>query len=124
MVLGCTTTPGAPGLSTRKTAVTNWGHSWVVLGVIVRLPLAPDQYFCLPILFRLYISKQTVAKKGGPYRKRSQLAVEMLQVLCTAYEHRHFHVVADLSLRRKDRLSEPFEERRPDQSAGPQRAAA
>jgi len=25
-----------PLLSTRRTAVTNWGHSWVVLGVIVR----------------------------------------------------------------------------------------
>jgi len=84
-----------PLLSTRKTAIMNWGHSWVVLGVIVRLPFAPDQCFCLPILFRLYLSKQTAAKKGGPYRKRSQLAVEMLQVLCTAYEHRRFHVIAD-----------------------------
>lgn len=84
-----------PLLSTRKTAVMNWGHSWVVLGVIVRLPFAPNQCFCLPILFRLYISKQTAAKKGGPYRKRSQLAVEMLQVLCQAHENRRFHVVAD-----------------------------
>lgn len=84
-----------PLLSTRKTAVMNWGHSWVVLGVIVRLPFAPDQCFCLPILFRLYISKQTAGKKGGPYRKRSQLAVEMLQVLCQAHENRRFHVVAD-----------------------------
>lgn len=84
-----------PLLSTRKTAIMNWGHSWVVLGVIVRLPFAPDQFFCLPILFRLYVSKQTVAKKGGTYRKRSQLAVEMLQVFCKAYEHRRFHVIAD-----------------------------
>lgn len=84
-----------PLLSTRKTAIMNWGHSWVVLGVIVRLPFAPEQCFCLPILFRLYISKQTVAKKGGTYRKRSQLAVEMLELLCTAYENRRFHVIAD-----------------------------
>ena len=84
-----------PLLSPRKTAIMNWGHSRVVLGVIVRLPFAPDKYFCLPILFRLYISKQTAAKKGGPYRKRSQRAVEMLQVLCQAHESRRFHVVAD-----------------------------
>ncbi len=63
-----------PLLSTWKTAILNWGHSWVVLGVIVRLPFAPDQCFCLPILFRLYVSKQIVAKKGGTYRKRSQIS--------------------------------------------------
>ena len=30
-----------PILSSRGMAITNWGHSWVVLGVIVRLPLWP-----------------------------------------------------------------------------------
>jgi hypothetical protein len=84
-----------PLLSTRKTAIMNWGHSWVVLGVIVKFPFCTDKYFCLPILFRLYVSKQTAAKKGGTYRKRSQLAVEMLEVLCKAHENRRFHVVAD-----------------------------
>lgn len=84
-----------PLLSTRKTALFNWGHSWVVLGVIVRFPFCPDRYFCLPILFRLYVSKKTVAKKGGRYRKRSAWAVEMLGVLCKRYENQRFHAVAD-----------------------------
>lgn len=84
-----------PLLSTRRTAVMNWGHSWVVLGVIVRFPFRPEKYFCLPILFRLYISKQTASKRGGRYRTRPELAVEMLHVLCKAYEHRRFHVIAD-----------------------------
>lgn len=84
-----------PLLSTRKTALFNWGHSWVVLGVIVRFPFCPDRYFCLPILFRLYVSKKTVAKKGGHYRKRSALAVEMLNVLCKRHENQCFHAVAD-----------------------------
>lgn len=87
-----------PLLSTRKTALMNWGHSWVVVvvvGVILRLPFAPEKYFCLPILFRLYVSRQTLAKQGGTYRKRSELAVEMLQTLCGAYENRRFHVIAD-----------------------------
>jgi hypothetical protein len=84
-----------PLLSTRKTALMNWGHSWVVLGVMVRFPFCVDKSFCLPILFRLYVSKQTVAKKGGRYRTRPQLAVEMLKVLCKAHENRRFHVVAD-----------------------------
>ena len=84
-----------PLISTRKKALTNWGHSWVVLGVIVRFPFCEDKYFCLPILFRLYISKQTAAQRGGVYRTRPELAVEMLQVLCAAYPDRRFHAVGD-----------------------------
>lgn len=84
-----------PLLSTRKTALTSWGHSWVVLGVIVRFPFCADKCVCLPILFRLYISKQTVAKRGGRYRTRPELAVQMLRKLCKTHANRRFHVVAD-----------------------------
>jgi hypothetical protein len=45
-----------PLLSSRGKTVTNWGHSWVVLGVIVTFPLWPDRPFCLSILFRLYLN--------------------------------------------------------------------
>ena len=84
-----------PLISSRKMAVTNWGHRWVVLGVIVRFPFCADKYFCLPILFRLYISKQTIAKRGGVYRTRPEWAVEMLQILCAAHSDRCFHAVGD-----------------------------
>lgn len=84
-----------PLLSTRKVALTNWGHSWVILGVIVRFPFRPDPCFCLPILFRRYISKQTVATRGGVYRTRPERAVEMLGVLCNAWKNRRFHAIAD-----------------------------
>ncbi|HUW82731.1 MAG TPA: transposase [Phycisphaerae bacterium] len=84
-----------PLLSTRKVALTSWGHSWVVLGVIVRLPFCPDRYFCLPILFRLYVNKKTATKKRLVYRTRPELAVEMLQLLCPYRENRRFHAMAD-----------------------------
>lgn len=84
-----------PLLSTRKTAITNWGHSWVTLGIILRLPFCPNRVFCLPILFRLYISKQTVAKKGGTYHSRPDLAVQMLEALCKRFGSMHFHALAD-----------------------------
>lgn len=84
-----------PLLSTRKVALVNWGHSWVILGVIVRLPFRPNHCFCLPILFRLYISKQTIARRGGLYRTRPELAVEMLNTLCGAWNKRRFHVITD-----------------------------
>lgn len=84
-----------PLISTRKVALTNWGHSWVILGVIMRFPFASERYYCLPILFRLYVSKQTIAKRGGRYRSRPELAVEMLKILCKRHESRRFHAIAD-----------------------------
>jgi DDE superfamily endonuclease len=84
-----------PLLSSRGKAITNWGHSWVVLGVIVRFRLWPERAFCLPILFRLYLNKQAAQRDGCTYRTRPELAVEMLGVLCGARKNRHFHAIAD-----------------------------
>ncbi len=84
-----------PLLSTRKTAVTNWGHCWVVLGVILKLPFCGDRWFCLPVLFRLYVPRKTAEKKKLPYKTKPQLAVEMLTLLCGRLESRRFHAVAD-----------------------------
>ncbi|MCO6048170.1 transposase, partial [Aeoliella sp. ICT_H6.2] len=84
-----------PLLSSRSKTITNWGHNWVVLGVIVELPFRPGHYFCLPILFRLYLNKAKAEKHRRGYRKRSQLAVELLQLLCKQRDNVRFHVVAD-----------------------------
>jgi len=84
-----------PLLSTRKTALMNWGHSWVVLCVIVELPFRPGHCLSLPILFRLYVNKKTAANKRLRYRTRPELAVEMLALLCKRHENRRFHVVGD-----------------------------
>jgi len=59
-----------PILSSRGKAIVNWGHNWVILGVLVELPILKGRPFCLPVLFRLYRSKQTVAKRGGVHRTR------------------------------------------------------
>jgi hypothetical protein len=84
-----------PLLSTRKTAITNWGHCWVILGVILKLPFCGERWFCLPILFRLYVPKKTAGKKRLPYHTKPQLAVQMLQLLCGRLENRSFHAVGD-----------------------------
>ena len=84
-----------PLLSTRKTAITNWGHCWVVLGVILKPPFCGDRWFCLPILFRLYVPKKVAEKKRLPYFTKPQLAVQMLQLLCGRFENVRFHAVGD-----------------------------
>jgi DDE superfamily endonuclease len=84
-----------PLLSSRGKVITNWGHSWVVLGVIVELPFRRSHYYCLPILFRLYLNKKSAAKHRRVYRTRPELGVELLELLCKCRKNWHFHVVAD-----------------------------
>jgi len=84
-----------PLLSSRKTAVMNWGHSWVILGVLVQFPFRGDRWFCLPVLFRLYLNKDAAVRARRVYRTRPELAVEMLRILCEHGRLRRFHVVAD-----------------------------
>src|ERR1700733_5484090 len=84
-----------PLLSSRGKVIGNWGHSWCVIGVIVELPFRRGHYYCLPILFRLYLNKKSAAKHRRAYRTRPELAVEMLELLCNHRKSQRFHVVAD-----------------------------
>lgn len=62
-----------PLLSSRGKAITNWRHSWVILGVIVQFPLWPERAFCLPIQFRLYLNKAAAQRERRAYRSRPEL---------------------------------------------------
>jgi hypothetical protein len=84
-----------PMLSTRRLKVTSWGHSWVVLAVVVTLPFCPGKVFSLPILFRLYLNRGAATRARRAYKRRSELAVEMLDRLCAAHRDRQFHAFAD-----------------------------
>jgi len=95
-----------PLLSTRKTAIMNWGHSWVVLGLIVRFQCWPERAFCLPILFRLYLNKKSAERECRVYRTRPELAVEMLRIVRGHRAKRRFHVLADSAYGGQSVLSE------------------
>ena len=41
--------------------VTREGGNHKILGVILKVPFCGDRWFCLPILFRLYVPKKTAA---------------------------------------------------------------
>jgi hypothetical protein len=84
-----------PMRSTRKKPVLTWGHCWVTLAVIVQLPCCPDRVFSLPILFRLHLNQDASARARRAHRTRTELAVGLLEVLCTAHPELHFHLVAD-----------------------------
>lgn len=89
-----------PLISCRKVRLVNWGHNWVILGVILQFPFAAKTYWCLPFAFRLYISRKRPKsqrwKRGRRVHKtRPQLAVEMIDKVASWFPERRFHVLGD-----------------------------
>jgi hypothetical protein len=90
--------------SSANKSVKSRGHSWVVLGVVLPLPLRPGHYYCLPVLFRLCLNKKSAAKHRRPYRSRPELAREVLGLACRAFPARRFHLLIDSAYGGKDTL--------------------
>jgi hypothetical protein len=65
------------GRAARK--VLSFGHSWVTLAVWVPLPWNPEHGIAIPVLWRLY--RPAKQCKNGEYRKRTELAAELVQIL-------------------------------------------
>jgi DDE superfamily endonuclease len=65
-----------PLLSSKALKLVSWGHNWVVLCLVVRLPAwAPTKTFALPIAFRLYLNLQgnNKGKKKKTAAKQKEL---------------------------------------------------
>jgi hypothetical protein len=80
--------------STKRFRVFCFGHCWVVLAVLVPLPFS-QRPWALPVLFRLYRNKKECAKKGHPYRKKTELAREMLDLFVIWVGDRRIELAAD-----------------------------
>jgi hypothetical protein len=63
--------------STKRQKVFCFGHCWVVLAVLVRVPFSARTW-ALPVLFRLYRNEKECRRRSAPYRKKTELAREML----------------------------------------------
>lgn len=83
-----------PLLSTRTKPVFHWGHVWVVLSIAVRVPIW-KKTFALPVLVRLYRAEKLCKKERRRFRKKTELAAEMIAILAAAVPERRFRVVGD-----------------------------
>ena len=63
----------------RKGPSLQWGLTWVVASVVVRVPLWADHAFAVPVLARLYRRKALCRKGGVPFKTKGQLALEMIE---------------------------------------------
>jgi DDE superfamily endonuclease len=83
-----------PVRSTKRQKIFTFGHCWVVLAVLVRVPFSARTW-ALPILFRLYRNEKECAKHGAPYKKKTELARELLDVFCAWERDRRIELSAD-----------------------------
>jgi hypothetical protein len=93
-----------PLLSTRKSSVKNWGHCWVVPGVVLKPPFCGGRWFCLPVLSRLYVPRKAADRRRLAYRTKPQLAVELLAVPCGRHPGSRFNAVGDAAYGGKSAL--------------------
>lgn len=82
--------------STRKHRVFCFGHCWVVVAILVRVPFS-ERTWALPLLFRLYRNKKDCAKRAHVYRKKTELAREMIDLLAEWLGERRIIVTADVA---------------------------
>lgn len=68
--------------SARQEYRTLWGLNFVVGEMLVRLAPWPEAFIAVPIGLALYVKEAQAEPLGVPYRRRSELAREMLDRLC------------------------------------------
>lgn len=71
-----------------------YGHKWVVLAILVRLPWTP-RLWALPVLVVLYRSPSKDKKQRGRHKTPAQLMRQMLKVLLHWFPDRHFVFAGD-----------------------------
>lgn len=80
--------------STKKRRVFSFGHCWVAVTVLMPLPFC-KRCWALPVLFRLYRNKKTCAKKNYEYKKKTELAREMLDLIVAWADGRPIELAGD-----------------------------
>lgn len=83
-------------VSTRRRKTFRFGHCWVVLAVVVRLPFAARPW-ALPLLFRLYRTHADCDRAGATHRKKTTLGRDLLDRVVAWVPDRALEVTGDLA---------------------------
>lgn len=83
-----------PVRSSHSYTAWRYGHKWVVLAVLVRLPFATRPW-ALPVLVDLYRSKEDNHARRRRHRTPAQLMCRLLRVLLMWFPNRRFVFVGD-----------------------------
>jgi hypothetical protein len=80
--------------STRRVRVFCFGHVWVVLSVVIRFPFA-RRAWAIPLLFRLYRNEKECLRKHHPYRKKTELGRELVDLAAAWAGERRLRISVD-----------------------------
>lgn len=80
--------------STRSFTAYRWGHKWVVLSILVRLPFA-SRPWALPVLVALYRSMDWNKKHGRRHKTPVDLMRQLLAVFLRWFPERRFTFAGD-----------------------------
>jgi len=83
-----------PVRSSHSYTAWRYGHKWVVLAVLVRLPLT-SRPWALPVLVDLYRCEDDDRRRGRPHRTPAQLMCRLLRLLLIRFPGRRFVFVGD-----------------------------
>jgi hypothetical protein len=83
-----------PVRSTHTYTAFRWGHKWVVLAVLVRLPFTRRRW-ALPLLVALYRSEEEDRRRGRRHKTPPELLRQLLCVLLHWFPDRRFVCAAD-----------------------------
>ncbi|MCA1699945.1 MAG: transposase, partial [Actinobacteria bacterium] len=75
-----------------------FGNSFVVVGLLVRIPRLGERTWCLPLLFRLWLPTPKPTKSDPQPRRRpsqQQLAAGLIELVAARYPGRRIDVVGD-----------------------------
>lgn len=80
--------------SSKKKVRLTWSNNWVVLSLLVNLPHLPRPV-CIPVLFRLYLTKKRCQEQGVPFHSRNELMAELIQIFARGFEGRKIYFCGD-----------------------------
>jgi hypothetical protein len=83
-----------PVRSTHSYTAFRWGHKWVVVAVLVRLPFTRRRW-ALPVLVALYRSEEGNRRQGRRHKTPPELLRQLLRVLLRWFPRRRFVCAAD-----------------------------
>lgn len=83
-----------PVRSTRRVRHFTFGHVWVCLAVLVRVPFS-TRVWAVPILFRLYRTEAQCQRKRLKHRKKTQLGRELVELVLRWLPDTQVELVAD-----------------------------
>src|SRR5262249_1981133 len=102
-----------PVRSTHSFTAFRWGHKWVVLAVLARLPFPPRPW-ALPLLVALYRTPKDNQQAGRRHKTPARLLRQLCCVLLRWFRQRQFvlsgddnygsHEMARFAARRRGRL--------------------